>query len=105
MNKDKILEVAQQSKVDERYIHFSAKSTIISLIFTIILVLFLMIWRTTHGESVVDYGLIIITLLVAFSINQYIKLPERKIYLFVIVVGIIFFLTNLIIFIASYGVF
>ncbi len=105
MNKDKILEVAQKNRDDERQKVISFRSSVISLVIMMVLIVFLMIWRASHGENVSDYGLIIITQLVAFSVYQYIKLPERKIYLGVIVVGVIFFITILIVFLASYGVF
>lgn len=104
MDKDKILEVAQKHRVDERQTEIMAKSSIISMTVMIGIISFLLIWRLSFGENITDYGLILITQVVAFSIYQYIRMPERKLYLGIIVVGIVIFITLLVVFFASYGV-
>ena len=104
MNKDKILEVAQKHMKDERQLEISAKSSIISMVIMIVLISILLIWRLSYGENIADYGLILITQVIAFSIYQYVKMPERKLYLGIIVVGLIMFITVLVVFLASYGV-
>ena len=104
MDKEKILQVAQKSQVDERQTFVSVKGALLSLFITMIVVLFILIWKAIHGDNVADMGLVLISQIIGFSVYQYIKLPERKLYLVIIALGAIFFIVNLVVFINSYGV-
>ena len=80
MDKEKILQKAQKEQNDERYITILTKGTLVGLGLMLVTVLFLIIWNVIQGELIYDYMLIVISQLVAFSVFQYMKMPERKIY-------------------------
>lgn len=104
MDKDKILEKAQNDQNDERYITILTKGTLIGLCMMLVTVLFLIIWNLIQGELIYDYMLIVSSQLVTFSVFQYMRMPERKIYVLLIVVLTLLFIANLIVYIASFGV-
>ncbi|MBN2605140.1 MAG: hypothetical protein JXR62_04865 [Bacilli bacterium] len=104
MNKEKILQKAQNEKKDERYIAVLTTGTLIGLGMMLVTVLFLIIWNLVHGELIYDYVLIVISQLIAFSVFQYIKIPEKKIYVIFIAVLTLLFIANLIVYISSFGV-
>lgn len=103
MDKDKILAKAQKVQNDERYNDVLIKGTLIGLVMMIVTVVFLIIWRVVHGELIYDYMLIVLSQLIAFSIFQYMRLPEKKIYVLLLPVLIIMFIANLVVYIASFG--
>lgn len=104
MDKDKILQKAQKEKNDERYIIILTKGTLVGLGMMLVTVLFLIVWNLIQGELIYDYMLIVSSQLVAFSVFQYMRMPEKKIYVLLIVVLTLLFIANLIVYIASFGV-
>jgi hypothetical protein len=105
MEKDNILQKAQQHKEDERYTHTVFQSAFYTMIVLFVTMLFFIVWRLIQGESITEYGVILLSQVVAFSWYQYVKLPERKIYLFAMVFGSFFFVVLLIVYLAEYGIF
>lgn len=104
MDKEKILQKAQKEQNDERYISILTKGTLVGLGMMLVTVLFLIVWNLIQGELIYDYMLIVTSQLVAFSVFQYLRIPEKKIYVLFIVVLSFLFIANLIVYIASFGV-
>ncbi len=104
MDKDKILEKAQNEQNDERYITILTKGTLVGLGMMLVTVLFLIVWNLIQGELIYDYMLIVSSQLVAFSAFQYMRMPEKKIYVLLIVVLSLLFISNFVVYIASFGV-
>lgn len=104
MDKEKILQKAQKEQNDERYISILTKGTLVGLGMMLVTVLFLIIWNIIQGELIYDYMLVVTSQLVAFSAFQYMRMPEKKIYVLFIVVLSLLFIANLIVYIASFGV-
>ena len=104
MDKEKILQKAQKEQNDERYITIWTKGTLVGLGMMLVTVLFLIVWNVKQGELIYDYMLIVTSQLVAFSVFQYMRMPEKKIYVLLIVALSLLFISNLIVYIASFGV-
>jgi|LGVE01.1.fsa_nt_gb hypothetical protein len=104
MNKEKILQKAQKEQNDERYITILTKGTLVGLGMMLVTVLFLIVWNVIQGELIYDYMLIVSSQLVAFSVFQYMRMPEKKIYVLFTVILSLLFIANLIVYIASFGV-
>ncbi len=104
MDKEKILQKAQKEKNDERYITILTKGTLVGLGMMLVTVLFLIVWNVIQDELIYDYMLIVTSQLIAFSIFQYMKMPERKIYVLLIVVLSLLFIANLIVYTTSFEV-
>ncbi len=104
MDKEKILQKAQKDQNDERYRVIMTKGTLVGLGMMLVTVLFLIVWNLIQGELIYDYMLIVSSQLVAFSVFQYMRMPEKKIYVLLIVVLSLLFIANLIVYIASFGV-
>jgi hypothetical protein len=104
MDKEKILQKAQNEKNDERYLAVLTRGTLIGLGMMLLTVLFLIIYSLSHGRLIYDYMLIVISQLIAFSVFLYLKMPEKKIYVIFITTLTLLFIANLIVYIASNGV-
>ena len=103
MDKEKILSLAREKKEDERYINISVKGTLISIFITMFVVLFILLFKALNSYNVSDMGLVLISQVIGFSVYQYIRMPERKIYLVITAFGFVFLIVILIVFVVSFG--
>jgi len=103
MDKKKILETAQYNRVDERYNSITAIGATISLVSSTILIAFLTIWNMLADQGVLVFGVIITFEIAVFSIYQFIRLPDRKVFLYSSLFMTLLFIVSLVIYLLSIG--
>ena len=105
MNKEEILRKAQQEKNDEREEQIKVRASHIGWISVIAVILFIIIFRKWHGESIMDIAMIVMAQSAAVSFYQYAKMREKKGYLFSGVISIIAFFLAFAALLSEYGVY
>lgn len=105
MNKDDILEKARQENKDEQEKQVNIVSNRIGWIGVSTVMIFLIFWRAIHGESASDIMMILTAQIVAATSYQYVKIPDKKIYLISAIFGTVGFGLALAALLSEYGVF
>jgi hypothetical protein len=104
MNREKILSKAQSENVDERYLNITSKGISFSFVSSFVFIGFIALWNIFHNQESLIFGVILVFQTFIFTVHQYLRLPDRKIYLYSSVVLCIIFLTSLTIYILNFGV-
>lgn len=105
MNKEEILKKAQLEKNDEREEQVKVKASHIGWISVTVVILFIIIFRKLHGESIIDIAMIVMVQAAAVSFYQYFNMREKKSYLYSGILSIIGFTLAFAALLSEYGVY
>lgn len=105
MNNKDILKKARQEKKDEREERINMKAFHIGWLSVSVVMLFLIIFRSLHGEPASDIMMILATQLASSSFYQYFNIRDKKIYLFAGIICTVAVFLSLAALLSQYGVF